>query len=174
MSQPPVTIRTPRCAQLLPRHYHLIGIAGTAMASLAGAPARRGHTVTGSDENVYPPMSDQLRELGIRYAEGYGPPTWPRARDCVWWWGTPSPAATPELEAVLEQRLPYTSAAAGSRRSSCATAFLAWRGTHGKTTTTTLRAGRRWRGRGSTRRSSSAGWPRTSARPFRLTDSPGS
>ena len=49
-----------------PRHYHLIGIGGTAMASLAGLLRAAGHHVTGSDENVYPPMSTQLQELGTR------------------------------------------------------------------------------------------------------------
>ncbi|MBV9956923.1 MAG: hypothetical protein JO360_00825, partial [Acidobacteria bacterium] len=46
-------------------HYHLIGICGTAMASLAGMLQARGHLVTGSDENVYPPMSTMLESLGI-------------------------------------------------------------------------------------------------------------
>ena len=46
-------------------HYHLIGICGTAMASLAGMLQARGHRVTGSDENVYPPMSTMLESLGI-------------------------------------------------------------------------------------------------------------
>ena len=45
------------------RHYHLIGIGGTAMGSLAGLLRAAGHEVTGSDENVYPPMSDQLKQL---------------------------------------------------------------------------------------------------------------
>ncbi|MDQ3389558.1 MAG: Mur ligase domain-containing protein, partial [Gemmatimonadota bacterium] len=54
------------------RHYHLIGIGGTAMGSLAGLLRAAGHTVTGSDENVYPPMSTQLEELEIPYREGYG------------------------------------------------------------------------------------------------------
>ena len=46
-------------------HYHLIGICGTAMASLAGMLQARGHHVTGSDLNVYPPMSTMLEQLGI-------------------------------------------------------------------------------------------------------------
>ena len=58
-------------ANTAPRHYHLIGIGGTAMASLAGLLKAAGHRVTGSDENVYPPMSDQLGALGIHYFEGY-------------------------------------------------------------------------------------------------------
>ena len=52
-------------------HYHLIGICGTAMASLAGMLQARGHKVTGSDQNVYPPMSTQLAELGIEIMQGY-------------------------------------------------------------------------------------------------------
>ena len=54
-------------------HYHLIGICGTAMASLAGMLQSRGHKVTGSDQNVYPPMSTQLEDLGI-CAKGEGGP----------------------------------------------------------------------------------------------------
>ena len=46
-------------------HYHLIGIGGTAMASLAGLLKAAGHKVTGSDQNVYPPMSTGLEEMGI-------------------------------------------------------------------------------------------------------------
>ncbi|MFN0141611.1 MAG: Mur ligase domain-containing protein, partial [Pyrinomonadaceae bacterium] len=52
-------------------HYHLIGICGTAMASLAGMLQARGHKVTGSDQNVYPPMSTQLEQLGIEIMQGY-------------------------------------------------------------------------------------------------------
>src|SRR6266699_3653772 len=52
-------------------HYHLIGIGGTAMASLAGMLQARGAVVTGSDENVYPPMSTMLESLGITVRQGY-------------------------------------------------------------------------------------------------------
>lgn len=52
-------------------HYHLIGICGTAMASLAGMLQSAGHCVTGSDQNVYPPMSTQLESLGIEIMNGY-------------------------------------------------------------------------------------------------------
>ncbi len=63
-------------------HYHLIGICGTAMASLAGMLQARGHKVTGSDENVYPPMSTMLEALGIHVAAGLPAraPARPRAR----------------------------------------------------------------------------------------------
>ncbi len=127
------------------RHYHLIGIGGTAMASVAGLLRSAGHTVTGSDENVYPPMSDQLREQGIEYAEGYraenlrlGPSG--KAPDMVIV-GNAISRGNPELEEVLLSRLPYTSAAAIVKEE-----FLRERrpiaiaGTHGKTTTTSITA----------------------------------
>ena len=61
-------------------HYHLIGIAGAAMASLAGLLRAKGHAVTGSDEGVYPPMSTMLDELGIEYARAFDPKLPPTSR----------------------------------------------------------------------------------------------
>jgi UDP-N-acetylmuramate: L-alanyl-gamma-D-glutamyl-meso-diaminopimelate ligase len=120
------------------RHYHLIGIGGTAMASLAGLLQAAGHTVTGSDENVYPPMSDQLRALGIHYREGYGPANLEPAPDVVVV-GNAISRGNPELEEVLDRRLFYTSAAATLKEE-----FLRGRhvlaGTHGKTTTSSMLA----------------------------------
>ncbi len=125
-------------------HYHLIGIGGTAMASLAGLLREAGHHVTGSDENVYPPMSDQLRALGIDYAEGYRPAnvgigtTGIRRPDVVVV-GNAISRGNAELEAVLEEGLRYTSAAAVMKEE-----FLQGRhsiavaGTHGKTTTASI------------------------------------
>lgn len=121
-------------------HYHLIGIAGTAMASLAGLLRAAGHHVTGSDAGVYPPMSDLLEDLGIHYAEGYRPENL-RPRPDMVVVGNAISRGNPELEAVLTAALPYTSAAATIR-----TEFLEGRtciavaGTHGKTTTTSLLA----------------------------------
>ena len=54
-----------------PKHIHLIGICGTAMASLAGMLQMQGHYITGSDAAAYPPMSDLLRGLGIPVYEPY-------------------------------------------------------------------------------------------------------
>jgi UDP-N-acetylmuramate: L-alanyl-gamma-D-glutamyl-meso-diaminopimelate ligase len=122
------------------KHFHLIGIGGTAMASLAGLLRAAGHRVTGSDEAVYPPMSDQLRDLGIRYAEGYREANLDPVPDVVVV-GNAISRGNPELEAVLERKLFYTSAAAVIRdefvrgRTSLAVA-----GTHGKTTTTSILA----------------------------------
>jgi UDP-N-acetylmuramate: L-alanyl-gamma-D-glutamyl-meso-diaminopimelate ligase len=121
-----------------PRHYHLIGIGGTAMASLAGLLRAAGHRVTGSDAGVYPPMSDLLDRLGIRYHEGYQPANLDPVPDMVVV-GNAISRGNPELEHVLDARLHYTSAAETIRE-----AFLRGRrtlavaGTHGKTTTTSL------------------------------------
>jgi UDP-N-acetylmuramate: L-alanyl-gamma-D-glutamyl-meso-diaminopimelate ligase len=123
-----------------PRHYHLIGIGGSAMASLAGLLRAAGHRVTGSDENVYPPMSTQLTELGIEYAEGYGPRNLLPRPDLVVV-GNAISRGNPELEAVLDEHIPYTSAAATVKEEFIrGRVSLAVAGTHGKTTTTSLLA----------------------------------
>ncbi|HEX6749703.1 MAG TPA: Mur ligase domain-containing protein, partial [Longimicrobium sp.] len=135
-----MTDTRPTVATPTPRHYHLIGIAGTAMASLAGLLRAAGHTVTGSDENVYPPMSDQLREMGIAYAVGYRPENLEPRPDWVVV-GNAISRGNPELEAVLDRRLPYTSAAVTLKEEFLRTRKpLAVAGTHGKTTTTSLLA----------------------------------
>jgi UDP-N-acetylmuramate: L-alanyl-gamma-D-glutamyl-meso-diaminopimelate ligase len=123
-----------------PRHYHLIGIGGTAMASLAGLLRAAGHTVTGSDENVYPPMSTQLQELGIPYAEGYRPENLEPLPEVVVV-GNSISRGNPELEAVLNRKLYYTSAAAVIKEEFIRGRYsLAVAGTHGKTTTTSILA----------------------------------
>jgi UDP-N-acetylmuramate: L-alanyl-gamma-D-glutamyl-meso-diaminopimelate ligase len=122
------------------KHYHLLGIGGTAMASLAGLLRAAGHRVTGSDENVYPPMSTMLESLGIRFAEGYRPENLDPRPDVVVV-GNAISRGNPELEHLLNAKITYTSAAAVIRdefirgRTSLAVA-----GTHGKTTTTSLLA----------------------------------
>jgi UDP-N-acetylmuramate: L-alanyl-gamma-D-glutamyl-meso-diaminopimelate ligase len=123
-----------------PLHYHLIGIGGSAMASLAGLLKAAGHRVTGSDENVYPPMSTELDRMGIAYNQGYRPENLSPRPDMVVV-GNAISRGNPELEEVLIQKLRYTSAAATIKeefiwgRHSFAVA-----GTHGKTTTTSLLA----------------------------------
>jgi UDP-N-acetylmuramate: L-alanyl-gamma-D-glutamyl-meso-diaminopimelate ligase len=121
-------------------HYHLIGICGTAMASLAGMLQARGHRVTGSDEHVYPPMSTMLEGLGIPVAAGYRAENLEPAPDCVVV-GNAIPRGNAELEAALNRRLLYRSQAEvvkeefiRGRRS------LVVAGTHGKTTTTSIAA----------------------------------
>jgi UDP-N-acetylmuramate: L-alanyl-gamma-D-glutamyl-meso-diaminopimelate ligase len=121
-------------------HYHLIGVCGTAMASLAGMLQARGHRVTGSDENVYPPMSTMLEGLGIRLMQGYDAAHLEPAPDCVVI-GNAIPRGNPEVEHALTHRLLYRSLPEvlkeefiRGRRS------LVIAGTHGKTTTTSLAA----------------------------------
>ncbi|HEY0376337.1 MAG TPA: UDP-N-acetylmuramate:L-alanyl-gamma-D-glutamyl-meso-diaminopimelate ligase [Pyrinomonadaceae bacterium] len=121
-------------------HYHLIGICGTAMASLAGMLQARGHEVSGSDENVYPPMSTMLESLGIHVAQGYDAAHLEPAPDCVIV-GNAIPRGNLEVEETLNRRLLYRSQAETvkeefirGRRS------LVVAGTHGKTTTTSIAA----------------------------------
>jgi UDP-N-acetylmuramate: L-alanyl-gamma-D-glutamyl-meso-diaminopimelate ligase len=121
-------------------HYHLIGIAGTAMASLAGLLKAAGHKVTGSDENVYPPMSTNLERMGIAYAQGYKPENLTPSPDIVVV-GNVISRGNPELEEVLIRKLRYTSAAATIKEEFIwGRHSLAVAGTHGKTTTTSLLA----------------------------------
>ena len=123
-----------------PLHYQLIGIGGTAMASLAGLLKAAGHTVTGSDENVYPPMSTGLQEMGIAYVQGYKPENLSPEPDVVIV-GNAISRGNPELEAVLERKLRYTSAAATIKEEFIwGHHSMAVAGTHGKTTTTSLLA----------------------------------
>src|SRR5712672_1879999 len=121
-------------------HYHLIGICGTAMASLAGMLQAQGHRVTGSDQNVYPPMSTMLESLGITVLHGYKPEHLATAPDCVIV-GNAIPRGNPELEETLNRRLFYQSQAEVVKEE-----FIRGRhslviaGTHGKTTTTSIAA----------------------------------
>src|SRR4030095_14400673 len=89
-------------------HYHLIGICGTAMASLAGMLAASAHRVTGSDENVYPPMSTMLESIGIQIMRGYAAANLTPAPDCVVV-GNAIPRGNPEVEETLKRRLAYRS-----------------------------------------------------------------
>ena len=121
-------------------HYHLIGICGTAMASLAGMLQARGHHVTGSDKDVYPPMSTMLHDLGINVFHGYKREHLTPTPDCVIV-GNAIPRGNPEVEEALRRKLLYRSQAEVVKdefirgRHSLAVA-----GTHGKTTTTSIAA----------------------------------
>jgi UDP-N-acetylmuramate: L-alanyl-gamma-D-glutamyl-meso-diaminopimelate ligase len=133
-----------------PKHIHLSGICGTAMASLAGLLQAKGCRVTGSDAAAYPPMSDQLEAMGIPVAQPYAAAnldaqageTGPHLVVI----GNALSRGNPEVERVLDDRIPFTSMAAilhdefladlevGPRQS------LVVAGTHGKTTTTSMLA----------------------------------
>jgi UDP-N-acetylmuramate: L-alanyl-gamma-D-glutamyl-meso-diaminopimelate ligase len=120
------------------RHVHFLGICGTAMGAVAAAMQEQGFVVTGSDSNVFPPMSDFLREKGILLCEGYQGSNLPERVDMVVV-GNVIPRGNPELEEVLNRRLPYQSLPETLRHF-----FLRGRrnlvvaGTHGKTTTASL------------------------------------
>ena len=81
------------------------------MASLAGMLQARGHKVTGSDQNVYPPMSTQLESLGIEILTGYTPKNADVGGDCTIV-GNAISRGNPELEEVLNRKLIYRSQAA--------------------------------------------------------------
>jgi UDP-N-acetylmuramate: L-alanyl-gamma-D-glutamyl-meso-diaminopimelate ligase len=122
------------------KHIHLIGICGTAMASLAGLLQLKGHRVTGSDQAAYPPMSDLLRSLKISVAEPFSAQNLKPHPDLVII-GNAMSRGNVELEYVLDQRIPFTSLAELIHAE-----FLTGReslvvaGTHGKTTTTSMLA----------------------------------
>jgi len=137
-------------------HIHILGICGTFMGGLAALAREAGHKVTGCDTGVYPPMSDQLRALGIELIEGYGADQMAFAPDVFVVGNVVSrahdasgQARYPLMEAILDAGVPYTSGpqwlsghvlhhpthhATGPRH------VLAVAGTHGKTTTTAMLA----------------------------------
>ena len=122
------------------KHIHLIGICGTAMASLAGLLQLKGHRITGSDQAAYPPMSDLLQRLGIPVAEPFSEAHLEPRPDLVIV-GNAMSRGNVELECVLDRRIPFASMAqvvydefVAGRES------LVVAGTHGKTTTTSLLA----------------------------------
>src|SRR5437868_5762770 len=89
-------------------HLHVLGICGTFMGGLAALASEAGHRVTGCDANVYPPMSDQLRSLGIELIEGYDAGQLELAPD-LFVIGNVLSRGNPLVEAVLDASLPYTS-----------------------------------------------------------------
>ncbi len=82
-------------------HIHILGICGTFMGSLAQLAKAQGHRVTGSDQNVYPPMSDQLEAAGIELTQGYDPAQLEPAPDLVVV-GNALSRGNPAVEAVLD------------------------------------------------------------------------
>lgn len=119
---------------------HLLGICGTFMAGLAVLAKQLGHEVSGSDQNVYPPMSDQLRQQGIMLKEGYCAENLADRPDLVII-GNALSRGNPEVEAVLNQNLCYTSGAQWLAENVLQNKWvLAVAGTHGKTTTSSMLA----------------------------------
>ena len=122
------------------KHIHLIGICGTAMASLAGLLQLKGHCITGSDQTAYPPMSELLRSLGIPIAEPFAEANLEPAPDLVIV-GNAISRGNAELEAVLDRRIPFTSLAQVMHDEFIrGHESLVVAGTHGKTSTTSMLA----------------------------------
>lgn len=121
-------------------HLHILGICGTFMGSLALLARELGHTVTGSDQNVYPPMSTQLEAAGIALMQGYEASHLQPHPDLVIV-GNAMKRGIPAVEYVLDQGLAYTSGPEFLARHILPNKHvLAVAGTHGKTTTTTMLA----------------------------------
>jgi UDP-N-acetylmuramate: L-alanyl-gamma-D-glutamyl-meso-diaminopimelate ligase len=120
------------------KNIHFIGICGTAMGAVAAAMQQQGYNVTGSDADVYPPMSTFLEEKGVRLTAGYSGENLPADADLIVV-GNAISRGNSELEAVLNKRLRYISLPETLKQF-----FLSGKhnlvvtGTHGKTTTTSL------------------------------------
>jgi UDP-N-acetylmuramate: L-alanyl-gamma-D-glutamyl-meso-diaminopimelate ligase len=121
-------------------HIHVLGICGTFMGGLAALAREAGHRVTGCDAAVYPPMSDQLRELGIELIEGYGAEQMALKPD-VFVVGNVVKRGMPLMEAVLDAGARYISGPQWlAEQVLHGRHVLAVAGTHGKTTTTAMLA----------------------------------
>ena len=129
-------------------HIHILGICGTFMGGVAALAREAGHKVTGCDAGVYPPMSDQLRALGIELIEGYDADQVQLQPDMFVVGNVVSRARLadgspkfPLMEAILDQGLPYTSGPQWlAEHVLQGRHVLAVAGTHGKTTTTSMLA----------------------------------
>jgi UDP-N-acetylmuramate: L-alanyl-gamma-D-glutamyl-meso-diaminopimelate ligase len=121
-------------------HIHILGICGTFMGGLARIGIELGHRITGSDANVYPPMSTHLETLGIELAQGFEPSHLEPAPDLVIV-GNALSRGNAAVEHILNEGIPYTSGPAWLAESVLkGRHVLAVAGTHGKTTTASLLA----------------------------------
>ena len=119
---------------------HILGICGTFMGGVAALARELGHAVDGSDQNVYPPMSTQLEQLGIGLSQGYDPASISADTDVVVV-GNALSRGNAAVEHVLDRGLAYTSGAEWLREHVLpGRTSLAVAGTHGKTTTTSILA----------------------------------
>ncbi|MCP5159022.1 MAG: UDP-N-acetylmuramate:L-alanyl-gamma-D-glutamyl-meso-diaminopimelate ligase [Gammaproteobacteria bacterium] len=120
-------------------HIHILGICGTFMAGVALLARAAGHTVSGCDAGVYPPMSTQLAEAGITLREGYDPEQLADFQPEMVVVGNVMSRGRPIIEELLDRRYPYTSGPAWlAEHILHGRQVLAVAGTHGKTTTSSL------------------------------------
>src|SRR5215218_3221614 len=121
------------------RRIHLVGVAGTGMGSFAGMLKTAGYEVTGSDENVYPPMSDMLAAWGVQAMTPYAPANLDAARPDLVIIGNVIRRVNPEAAAVRERGIPQMSfPAAFGALVAAGKHSIVIAGTHGKTTTSAL------------------------------------
>ena len=121
-------------------HIHILGICGTFMGGVAALAQSAGHRVTGCDQQVYPPMSEQLQALGIELIEGFDPSQLALRPD-LWVVGNAVSRGNPLLEAILDAGQAYTSGPQWLAEHVLARRWtLAVAGTHGKTTTSSMLA----------------------------------
>lgn len=121
-------------------HLHILGICGTFMGGIAAIARAAGHTVTGCDANVYPPMSDQLRALGIELIEGWDATQLDLNPD-IFVIGNVVTRGNPLMEAILDRTLAYTSGPQWLAENVLHGKWvLGVAGTHGKTTTASMLA----------------------------------
>ncbi len=121
-------------------HVHILGICGSFMGGIAALAKSLGHTVTGSDRNVYPPMSTQLEQLGITLTEGYDVSQFEPEPDMVII-GNAMSRGNPAVEYVLNRGLPYTSGPQWLLDNLLKDRWvLGVAGTHGKTSTSSMLA----------------------------------
>lgn len=121
-------------------HIHILGICGTFMGGIAAIAKALGHTVTGCDSNVYPPMSTQLESLGISLTEGFGAEQFTPQPDLVVI-GNALSRGNSAVEYVLDRNIPYTSGPQWLLENVLKDRWvLAVAGTHGKTTTSSMLA----------------------------------
>ena len=119
-------------------HIHILGICGTFMGGVALLARALGHRVSGSDANVYPPMSTQLEAAGIQLMTGYAPEHLQPAPDCVVV-GNAMSRGNPAVEHMLDKGLPYSSGPQWLAEHVLQGRWvLAVAGTHGKTSTASL------------------------------------
>ncbi|WP_370137850.1 UDP-N-acetylmuramate:L-alanyl-gamma-D-glutamyl-meso-diaminopimelate ligase [Alteromonas sp.] len=119
-------------------HVHILGICGSFMGGIAAIAKSLGHKVTGSDKNVYPPMSTQLEALGIELTEGYCESQFDPAPDMIVI-GNAMSRGNPAVEYVLNRNLPYTSGPQWLLDNLLKDRWvIGLSGTHGKTTTSSM------------------------------------